>query len=102
MLAAEIDRSQNPGRKVSLAYTVVDGAIASCRRRSSPRWTCRFAPDTQTQTYMGAISASPGTYIIKLAVVDDAGKRGSVEHTVHAQADAGGTDPFDRSAAGRR
>jgi VWFA-related protein len=85
MLAAEIDRSQNPGRKVSLAYTVVDGNDRIVSAQVEPEVDAPVRPDTHTQTYMGAISASPGTYIIKLAVVDDAGKRGSVEHTVHAK-----------------
>ena len=85
MLAAEIDRSQNPGRKVSLAYTVVDGNDRIVSAQVEPEVDVPVRPDTHTQTYMGAISASPGTYIIKLAVVDDAGKRGSVEHTVHAK-----------------
>jgi tetratricopeptide (TPR) repeat protein len=42
-------------------------------------------PATQTQTYLGAVTAVPGTYRIKLAVLDDLGKRGSVEHTVVAR-----------------
>ncbi len=85
MLAAEIDRSQNPTSKVSLAYTVVDGNDRIVSAQVEPELTTPVRPDTHTQTYMGAVSASPGTYIIKLAVVDDAGKRGSVEHTVHAR-----------------
>jgi tetratricopeptide (TPR) repeat protein len=85
MLAAEIDRSQNPGGKVSLAYTVVDGNDRIVSAQVEPEVTTPVRADTRTQTYLGAISASPGTYIIKLAVVDDAGKRGSVEHTVQAQ-----------------
>lgn len=90
LLAAEIDRSQNPGRKVSLGYTVVDGNSRIVSAQVEPEVTTAIRPDTQTQTYMGAISASPGTYIIKLAVVDDAGKRGSVEHTVNAKLTAAG------------
>ena len=42
-------------------------------------------PESQTQTYLGAITTSTGTYRIKLAVVDDTGKRGSVEHTIQAR-----------------
>ena len=90
ILAAEIDRSQNPGSKMSLAYTVVDGNDRIISTQLEPELTTPVRPDTQTQAYLGAITASPGTYVIKLAVVDDTGKRGSVEHTVRAQLTSAG------------
>lgn len=85
ILAAEIDRSQNPGSKMSLAYTVVDAKDKVVSAQVEPEVTTPIRADTQTQTYLGAITASSGTYRIKLAVVDDTGKTGSVEHTVRAQ-----------------
>lgn len=85
VLAAEIDRSQDAGGKISLAYTVVDENDKLVATQVEPEVATPVRPDTQTQTYVGAISASPGTYRIKVAVVDDGGKRGSIEHTVHAQ-----------------
>jgi VWFA-related protein len=85
VLAAEIDRSQNPGRKLALGYTVVDSRDQIVSAQVEPEVTGGMRPETQTQVYLGAITASPGTYRIKLAVVDDAGKRGSVEHTIQAR-----------------
>ena len=42
--------------------------------------------------YMGAALVAPGTYMLKLAVIDDQGRRGSVEHRLSARLQAGG--PF--------
>ena len=85
VVAAEIDRSQNPGRKLSLGYTVVDSRDQVVSAQVEPEVTVPIRPETQTQTYLGAISTPAGTYQIKLAVVDDTGKRGSVEHTIQAR-----------------
>jgi VWFA-related protein len=90
ILAAEIDRSQNSGGKMSLAYTVLDAKDKVVSAQVEPEVATPIRADTQTQTYLGAITVSSGTYRIKLAVVDDAGKTGSVEHTVHAQLTAAG------------
>jgi hypothetical protein len=42
--------------------------------------------------YVGATLVSPGTYNLKLAVIDDQGRRGSVEHRLDARLRVGG--PF--------
>jgi VWFA-related protein len=85
MLAAEVDRSQNPRSRLSLAYTVVDNKDRVVSAQVEPDMNEPIQPATHTQTYLNAVSLSPGTYIVKLAVVDDEGKRGSVERTVKAQ-----------------
>jgi VWFA-related protein len=85
VLAAEIDRSQNAGRKLALAYTVVDSRDQIVSAQVEPEVTGGMRPEAQTQIYLGAVTASAGTYRIKLAVVDDSGKRGSVEHTIQAR-----------------
>ena len=90
MLAADIDRSQNPGSKLSLAYTVVDDHDQLVSSQVEPAVTTEIRRDTLTQTYLGAITASPGTYRVKLAVVDEAGRAGSVEHTVQARLTSAG------------
>ncbi len=90
MLAAEIDRTQNPRRKISLGYTVVDRSDRVVSAQVEPELTEPVRPDTHTQTYLGAVSLPPGTYIVKLAVVDEEGKRGSVERTVEARLTAAG------------
>jgi len=85
MLAAEVDRSQNANARLSLAYTVVDGNNRVVSAQVEPNLTEPIRPDTRTQTYLGAVTLPPGTYIVKLGVVDEEGKRGSVERTVKAQ-----------------
>lgn len=90
VLAADIDRSQNPGSKLSLAYTVMDDHDRLVSSQVEPAVTTEVRKDTLTQTYLGAITASPGTYRVKLAVVDEAGKAGSVEHTLQARLTSAG------------
>ena len=90
ILAAEIDRSQNPGSKVALAYTVSDASGRTISTQLEPEVQTPVRADTRTQTYLGAVAASPGIYRIKLAVADDTGKSGSVEHTIRAQLTSAG------------
>ncbi len=90
VVATEIDRSQNPGHKLALAYTVVDSRDQIVSRQLEPELQSPIRAETQTQTYLGAITVSPGTYRVKLAVVDDSGKAGSVEHTVQAKLTSAG------------
>ncbi len=42
------------------------------------------------QTFVGSAIADPGVYTLKLAVVDDGGRRGSVEHSFRAQLTSAG------------
>lgn len=90
IVAAEIDRSQNRDNKIALAYTVVDDHDQLVSSQLEPALTTPIRPDTLIQTYFGAITASPGTYRVKLAVVDDTGRTGSVEHTVRARLTSAG------------
>ena len=85
IVAAEIDRSRNPGQKIALGYSVVDARDQIVSTQLEPEVTTPVRAADTTQTYLGAISVAPGTYRIKLAVVDDAGRAGSVEHTVQAR-----------------
>jgi hypothetical protein len=54
-----------------------------------------FSLDTSPRSaspYIGATLVTPGTYNLKLAVIDDQGRRGSVEHRLDARLRVGG--PF--------
>jgi VWFA-related protein len=89
LIATEIDRSTNPGAKIALAYALInskgDLVLSQVERDvSSPIGPAR------TQSYVAAVDADPGVYTLKLAVVDDRGKRGSVEHSFRAQLTAAG------------
>lgn len=89
VVATEIDRSTDPASKLALAFALVDskGNVVSSQ----------IEPDVQSpirrskiQTFVGSASVDPGVYTLKLAVVDEAGKRGSVEHSFRAQLTSAG------------
>jgi VWFA-related protein len=89
VIASEIDRSLNPGANVSLAYALLDskGALAANDAEAEIK-----APigSSGTQIYMGAAMVPSDVYTLKIAVLDDAGKRGSVEHAFRAQLESAG------------
>jgi len=90
ILVADIDRSLNPAGTVSLGYVLMDDkgkVVSSELERVVPN---PIDPRTKTQKYIGAAVAPPGTYTLKVAVVDDGGKRGSVERTFVARINAFG------------
>ncbi len=58
------------------------------------------ADKTQNYTAFG-VSDRAGPHTLKLAVVDDSGRRGSVEHDVHARAERPRPAPRGRSSARR-
>jgi VWFA-related protein len=84
VIASEIDRSLNPDAKLAVAYALVSarGEVVSSQIETEIQSPLK---PNRTQAYFGAIEADPGIYTLKLAVVDSAGKRGSVEHTFRAQ-----------------
>ncbi len=85
LVAAEIDRSLNPDGKIVVAYTLTDdkGRLVASQVDRDVKTPVR--PATKTQTYTGSIeSDSTGVHTLKLAVIDDRGRRGSVEHTFRA------------------
>ena len=85
ILVSDIDRSLNPDGRLALGYTLVDdkGNVVSSQLEQVV--TAAVNPKTRIQKYIGAAVAPPGTYTLRLAVVDDLGKRGSVERTFTAK-----------------
>jgi VWFA-related protein len=91
LMAAEIDRSQNPEETLSAATMLLDskGRLIASNLESEVKAPVRS--DTRTQQYVGAILADqPGVHTLKLAVVDGRGRRGSVEHTFRLQLTSAG------------
>jgi hypothetical protein len=79
LIAAEIDRSINPGGQLTAGFVVVDfdgKAVASHMDASLEGTRSR---DGLNQRYFSTVLADPGKYTIKFAAVDDARRRGSVE-----------------------
>jgi len=85
VLAAEIDRSINAEGRLSVGYAVVgfDGRLAASQMDGE----LPASPPDQggTQRYFSHATVDPGKYTVKLAVVDDAGRRGSVERVAAAR-----------------
>jgi VWFA-related protein len=85
ILVADIDRSLNADAQLSLGYLMFDDKgklITSQLEKTLANPVDRVR---RMQKYVGAAIAPPGTYTLKLAVVDDGGKKGSVERTFTAR-----------------
>jgi len=84
LMATEIDRTANPDGRLALAYSLVDerGRLVDSqvdRQVKTP------ISETGMQRYTGFIlSNSTGMHTLKIAVMDEAGRRGSVEHSFRA------------------
>jgi len=85
ILVTDIDRSLNEDGQLALGYMLVDdkGKVVSSQLEKAV--STPVDRRTRVQKYIGAAVANPGTYTLKLAVVDDAGKRGSIERTFTAK-----------------
>jgi VWFA-related protein len=92
LIAADIDRSQNPSNRLALGYALLDGNGKLLASQYEPQLKTPLRTETMTQHYVTAAAGdAPGVYGLKLAVVDDAGKRGSVEHAFRAQLTSAGS-----------
>jgi VWFA-related protein len=91
LVAAEIDRSVNANASAALGFILFDAngkAVASQIEPGIPRPP---AGQERAQLYVGTVLAeAPGLHTLKLAIVDDRGQRGSVEHTFRAQLSSAG------------
>lgn len=90
ILVADVDRSLNPDGAVSLGYLMFDHQGKLVTSQLEKAVANRIDPQSKIQKYVGAAIAPPGTYTLKVAVVDAAGKRGSVERTFAAKINAFG------------
>ena len=85
ILVADIDRSLNAEAKVSIGYLMFDDKGKLITSQVEKALANPVDRERRTQKYIGAAIAPPGTYTLKLAVVDDGGKKGSVERTFAAR-----------------
>jgi VWFA-related protein len=84
LIAAEIDRSINPGGDLSVGYVVVDFEGKHVASQMDTTLPASARRDGNTQRYFSTVLVDPGKYTVKLVVVDDA-RRGSVEQLVDAR-----------------
>ena len=86
LFSAEIDRSANANEKISVAYVLLDPKGAVVGSQLIKNITAGVRGETRTQSFVASLEAgAAGMYTVKFVVVDDSGRRGSVEHTFRAQ-----------------
>jgi VWFA-related protein len=86
VLAVEIDRSANSRDNVALAYLLTDASGRAVVSNLERKVSAPIEVGSHTQKYVGAAAGdAPGIYSLKVAVVDDTGRRGSVERTFEAK-----------------
>jgi len=85
LMAAEIDRSGGSDVELALAYSLVDDKGRLIDSQIDREVKAAVSPEAPFQKYTGFIlSDSDGPHTLKIAVVDERGRRGSVEHTFRA------------------
>jgi VWFA-related protein len=85
LLAVEIDRSLNPQENVTLGYLMLDEMGRPGASRLEKAVNTPVDAQRSVQHWVGAAVAPPGKYTLKVAVVDQSGRRGSVERTITAR-----------------
>jgi VWFA-related protein len=85
LLAVEIDRSLNPQESVTLGYLMLDETGQPGASRLERIVDAPVDLQRRVQQWVGAAVAPPGKYTLKVAVVDQSGRRGSVERTITAR-----------------
>ena len=90
LIAADIDRPVNTAGDVSVGYVLVDfdHKLAASQLDTKMPPTARRVGDTQR--YFSTALLNRGRYTLKLAAVDDAGRRGTIERVVRAQLNVAG------------
>jgi VWFA-related protein len=90
ILAADIDRSLDPGDQLSLGYLLLDDKGKLVTSDMEKAVATPIDPAGRTQKYLGAALVPPGVYTLKVAVADESGRRGSVERSFKARINAFG------------
>ncbi len=90
ILSAEIDRAFNPAGPLSLAYTIVRSGGGLAWAEVDKAIVPAAGQEGRPQHYLGAVVLDPGAYVIKVAVVDESGRRASVERAFDAKLTAVG------------
>jgi len=90
LMAVEIDRSLNPQENLTLGYVMLNDQGQPGASRIETKVAAPVDGVRRVQQWVGAAIAPPGNYTLKVAVVDDSGRRGSVERTIAARLNAFG------------
>jgi VWFA-related protein len=84
LVAAEIDRSSDAADMLAVGYALLDPNGKGVTSQLEKTLKTPIRPETRTQGYYSAALVDPGPYTLKLAVVDQSGRRGSVERSFRA------------------
>jgi VWFA-related protein len=90
LVAADIERPGSAASELSVGYVVVnfDRQLAASQLDTKLPATAQRVGDRQR--YFSTAVVGRGRYTLKLAAVDDAGRRGTIEHVVRAQLNVAG------------
>jgi VWFA-related protein len=82
LMVAEIDRAANPDGHLALAYLLTSDKGQVLATQIDRDIKAAVNPDTRMQTFTDfVLSEYDGPHILKIAVLDDKGRLGSVEHS---------------------
>lgn len=86
LLAVTLDRAFNPEGPFGIAWTLHDasGRLVTAQDESTVSRAPGVAAGTP-QTWADAVVVPPGVYTLKVAAVDDSGRRATVEHAFEAR-----------------
>lgn len=91
LLVTEIDRAVNPEGSLALGYTLMDDRGRTVSAEIDRDVKVAIDPTSKTQTYTAfLLSEDSGPHTVKVAVLDDRGRKGSVEHAFRAALTAAG------------
>src|SRR5207247_7931877 len=84
IVCAELDRSMNRSEPFAVGYYVTNshGEVVTANVEKS--LAVPAGQEGQPQYFMSAVLLDPGTYVVRLAAVDQQGRKASVEHTFDA------------------
>ena len=85
VVAAEIERSGDMSPDMGVGIVLIDGdgkTVASSLQRAT--LDAGDGARGPVLEHLAAMTVDPGTYTLKLAAIDDRGRRGSIEHPVNA------------------
>jgi hypothetical protein len=90
LIAADIDQAQGAAGEVSVGYVLVgfDRKLAASQLDTKPPSTAQRVG--HTERYFSTAVVDRGRYTLKLAAVDEAGRRGTIERVVRAQLNVAG------------
>jgi len=85
LIATEIDQTTKEAADITIGYSLIDqdGKVTGSGTQH-PTLTPVDGLNGPLLEYASMFSVDPGTYTLKLAAIDGKGRRGSLEHTVHA------------------